>query len=79
VIEKIGSQVFLLSSTPLMPGKNDLVLSQNALSTEDFYFYFVPSECGHKISHLRHTVGDKMLYDAKTFCYDIFPKYFEHL
>jgi hypothetical protein len=38
--------------------KNDLVSSQNALSTEDLIF--VPCECGDKISHLRHTMGEKM-------------------
>jgi hypothetical protein len=43
------------------------------------FFYLVPSECGSKISHLRHTVGEKMLYCTKTFCNDIFPKNFEHL
>ena len=27
----------------------------------------------------RRTVGEKMLYRAKTFCYDIFPKNFDYL
>jgi hypothetical protein len=35
----------------------------------------VPSQCGDKISHLRHTVGEKMLYRAKTFCYDVSNKF----
>jgi hypothetical protein len=44
-----------------------------------FYFYLVPSECGDKSSHLRHTVDEKMLYRAKTFYHDTFTKNFEHL
>jgi hypothetical protein len=58
--------------------KNDLVSSQNALSTEDFIFIWFLANAATKI-HIFVTVGEKMLYRAKTFCYDIFPKNFEHL
>jgi hypothetical protein len=81
VIEKIGSQVFLLSSTPLMPPYIVKMtgLAPKCLSHRGFYFYLVPSEFGGKISHFSYTVGEKMLYRAKTFCYDIFSKNFKHL
>jgi hypothetical protein len=46
---------------------------------QGFDFYLVPSECSDKMSHLCHTVGEKMLYRAKTLYHDTFPINFEHL
>jgi hypothetical protein len=81
VIEKTGSQMFMLSSTPLMP-PYIVKMTWSRPKTpcpQRILFLFGSCECRDKISHLRQTVGEKMLYHAKTFCYDIFPTNFEHL
>jgi hypothetical protein len=61
-------QVFLLYSTPLMPP----YIVKMTWSRPKM-------PCPHRISYFHNTVGEKMPYRTKTFCYDIFSKNFEHL
>ncbi len=49
--------------------KNDLVSSQNALSTEDLIFIWFLLNVAKKF----HIVGEKTFYCAKTLCHDNFP------
>jgi hypothetical protein len=81
VIGKNGSQAFLLSLTPLMrPYIVKMTWSHpKCLVHRGFDFYLVPCECGDKISHLRHTMGETPLYRAKTLYHGTFPKDFDHL
>jgi hypothetical protein len=79
VIEKTGSQVvffYLFNSTDAaLYRKNDLVLSQNALFTDDLIFISFLANVAKKF----HIVGKKMLYRAKMLYHDTFPINFEHL
>jgi hypothetical protein len=76
VIEKNGFQVFLRSLTPLMrPYIVKMTgLVPKCLVHRGFYFYLVPSECGDKISHLRHTVGEKCYIAQKLYIMTLFLK-----
>jgi hypothetical protein len=78
MIEKTGSQVFLPlynSTDTALYCKNDLVSSQNALSTEDLIFIWFLANAAKKF----HIVGEKTFYCAKTLYHDNFPINFEHL
>ncbi len=80
VIEKNGSQMFLLSLTPLMrPYIVKMTWSRPKMPCpQRILFLFGSYECEDKISHLRQTVGEKTLYRAKTLYHDTFLKKFEH-
>jgi hypothetical protein len=72
VIGKTGSQVFkknLFNSTDAaLYHKNDLVLSQNALFTEDLIFISFLANVAKKF----HIVGKKMLYWEKCYIMTLF-------
>ncbi len=81
MIEKNGSQVFLRSLTPLMrPYIVKMTWSRPKMPCpQRILFLFGSQRMRRQNSHLRHTVGEKTLYRAKTLYHDIFLKKFEHL
>jgi hypothetical protein len=76
VIEKTGSQVFLLSSTPLMPpyivkmtwSRPKMPCPQRIL------FLFGSQQMRRQISHFRHTMGEKCYIAQKLLVMTIFQK-----
>jgi hypothetical protein len=77
MIEKLVHRCFssLKPTDAALFCKNDLVSSQNALSTEDLIFIWFLANAAKKF----HIVGEKTFYRAKMFYHDNFPVNFEHL
>jgi hypothetical protein len=69
--------LFNSTDTPLY-SKNDLVSSQNALSTEDFIFIRFLANAATKF-HISVIQCARKCCIAQKIFYDIFPKHFEHL